>query len=241
MKITRPASKLFFRQFFDTESSTYTYLLADPTTSEAVLIDPVLERTKIYLQVITDLELKLRYILETHVHADHVTAAKEVREATGAKLGIGAAYAISCADVQINDGDEIRFGSYTIRALSTPGHTNGCTSYFVDGMVFTGDAILIRATGRTDFQSGSPATLYESIHQKIFTLSDDTIIYPAHDYNGCTSTTVFEEKLYNPRIGGAKSKEAFVAIMNGLNLKDPLKIDIAVPANMRCGYLSDRR
>lgn len=226
---------MIFRQLFDRETSTFTYLVADEATREAALVDPVIENAERDLRLLEDLSLRLVAVLETHVHADHVTAAGTLRERTGAKTYVSARGGAPCADVLVNDGDEIRIGGLSIRALATPGHTNGCVSYLVGDRVFTGDALLVRGCGRTDFQEGDAATLYRSVHEKLFTLPDATLVYPAHDYRGFTSSTIGEEKRLNPRLGGTVTLEAFVATMNALDLPPPAKIHEAVPANRACG------
>jgi len=223
---------LLFRQLFDKESSTYTYLLADSETGEGVLIDPVLEQVERDLKLIKELNINLIYIIETHVHADHITGAHQIRKGTGAKIVTSSAE-VNGADLSVSDGDEISYGSYKLKVIFTPGHTSTCSSYFTEGMVFTGDTLMIRGTGRTDFQGGSAALLYESIIQKLFTLPDDTLVYPAHNYNGMLVSTIGEEKRLNPRLG--KGKEEFINIMNNLNLAYPKKMDVAVPANLVCG------
>lgn len=229
------SATLFFRQLFDYDTWTYTYLIADPKTKEAALIDTVKEQVQRDLRLLNDLGLHLKFILETHVHADHITGADEIRHATGAKGVVGRHTNVSCADIRLDDGDQIQLGSFQIKALATPGHTNGCMSYLVEDRIFTGDALLIRGTGRTDFQQGSPETLYESITQKLFSLPDETLVYPAHDYKGLTVSSIGEEKKFNPRVGGEKSKEEFIEIMTNLKLAMPKKIQFAVPANLACG------
>lgn len=230
--------KPIFYQLFEHESSTYTYLLADTQTKEAILIDPVFEMVDRDVKLITELDLKLKYVLDTHIHADHVTAAGMLREKTGAKTCVSQHSGSPCADILLFEGDELRFGEHTLKVLETPGHTNGCLTYLVDDMLFTGDALLIRGNGRTDFQQGSSEKLYNSL-QKIFNLGKDFTVYPAHDYRGQTKTTVELEKKFNPRIGGGKSKEEFIKIMGELNLANPKKIMEAVPANMACGYIKN--
>lgn len=228
-------ARLIFRQLFDYDTWTYTYLLMDPENREGVLIDTVKDQAERDLKLIQELEVNLKYLLETHVHADHITGADDIRQQTGAQVVYGEAANVSCADINIKDGEELQFGRYTVRVFATPGHTNGCSSYYLENMVFTGDALLIRGCGRTDFQQGSAETLYESVNKKLFTLNDDTMVYPAHDYKGLTVSTIGEEKQYNPRLGDGKSEEEFVEIMNNLNLAKPKRIDEAVPANMKCG------
>lgn len=227
---------LFFYQLFEPESSTYTYLLADAESKDAVLIDPVLEMVDRDLLWIDQLSLQLRYVLETHIHADHITGAGEIRKRRSeVRVAVPRNAGVSCADIQIGDGDEIVFGAFKIKALETPGHTDASISFLCEGMVFTGDALLIRGTGRTDFQSGSAETLYDSITQKLFRLPPETKVYPGHDYKGLTSSTIGMEIKYNPRLGGGKSKQDFVQIMEALSLGEPKKIHQAVPANKRCG------
>lgn len=234
MKTTQDTS-LDLKQLFDQETWTHTYLLFDSASGEGVIIDPVKEKLERDLKLIDELNVQLKYVLETHVHADHVTSAGDLRDRTGAKVVYGKHAGVACADMEMADGDELSFGPFTVRALSTPGHTSACTSYLLENMVFTGDALFIRGTGRTDFQQGSSEALYDSINNKLFALPDDTIVYPGHDYKGMWSSTIGEEKRFNPRVGGGKSLSEFVEIMNNLNLANPRKIDIAVPANLKCG------
>ena len=237
IEVSRPS--LIVRQLADRDSWTYTYLLIDPTTQQGVLIDPVREQLERDLALIRELGVELLYVLETHVHADHVTSAGMIRQQTGAQIVYGAAAGVEAIDVAATDGGELTFGQYKIQVIATPGHTDGCTSYYVDGMLFSGDALLIRGCGRTDFQQGSADTLYSSVTQKLFTLPDATILYPAHDYNGRCCSTIGEEKRWNPRLGGNRSRAAFVALMNNLNLDLPKKINEAVPANLECGISFD--
>lgn len=224
---------MIFRQLFDAESSTYTYLLADAVTREAVLIDAVREQVDRDLGLLDDLELRLVYALDTHVHADHITAAGTLRARTGAKTVIGRG-AAPCANVHVSDGDVLCVGAIRIRVLETPGHTDDSVSYTVDDRVFTGDALLVRGNGRTDFQNGDAATLFESITRVLFALPDETVVCPAHDYRGHTATTIGEEKRCNPRVAG-KNRDEFIAIMGDLDLSPPNKIEQAVPANQACG------
>ncbi len=233
---------MLFRQLFDHQSSTYTYLIADEDTHEALLIDSVLEQADRDLTLIAQLGLRLVAVLDTHVHADHITAAGFLRERTGAKTIAGRAGA-PCADRLVDPGELIAVGSVTLRVLATPGHTDDSVSYLLldsrdprlpGDRVFTGDALLIRAAGRTDFQNGDAATLYDSITQQLFSLPDATLVYPAHDYLGRTVSTVAEEKRWNERIAG-RSREQFVALMNALDLPQPARIREAVSANQACG------
>ncbi len=226
---------MIFQQLFESESSTFTYLLADSKAREAVIIDPVLETVKRDLQLIKELNLKLLYIFETHVHADHVTGAAQIAEATQAKIALSSAANAKGADLNVKDGDEFKFGSHVLKVLATPGHTNSCMSYLVGNRVFTGDALMIRANGRTDFQEGSAEKLFHSVNTKLFTLPDETLVYPAHDYKGFTSSSIIDEKKFNSRLNQNRKLPEFVKIMAELNLPRPKKIDVAVPANLNCG------
>jgi len=221
----------------DPETSTYTYLLADEETREAVLIDPVREQVARDVQLLEELNLRLATALETHVHADHVTGGGELREQLGCRLGVGARAGVVTADEQLAEGDEVRFGRHRLEVRETPGHTDGCISFVCaeEGMAFTGDALLIRGCGRTDFQQGDAKRLYRSVTEKILSLPDATRLYPAHDYRGRTVTTVAEEKQFNPRLGAGHSIEDFARIMRELKLSYPNRIDEAVPANMASG------
>lgn len=233
--------KTIFYQLFEHESSTYTYLIADPETKEAALIDSVLETVSRDLKLIEELGLNLKYVLDTHIHADHITGAGEVRKHTHAKSGVSEGAHVDCADIALHDKQELFLGNHKITALSTPGHTDSCMSFVFDGKVFTGDVLLIRGSGRTDFQQGSSEKMYDSVHRKIFTLPADTQIYPAHDYRGQTASTVEMEMKFNPRLGLSKSKDEFIKIMSELKLAHPKKIHEAVPANLLCGILPAQR
>jgi len=234
---------MLLRQLFDTRSWTYTYLLADRKSGEAVLIDPVFEQVRRDSALVDELGLELRYTLDTHVHADHVTGAWLLRAKLGSKIALMATAGATGADVLLADGAEIALGSRSITALATPGHTNGCGTYVLDdkSMAFTGDCLLIRGCGRTDFQQGSAKQMYRSVREKIFALPKDCSIYPAHDYQGRTMTTVAEEMEYNPRCGGARSEEDFVELMATLGLPHPAEIAVAVPANLQCGEPTDHK
>lgn len=224
---------ILFRQLFDANTWTYTYLLADPVTRDAVMIDPVLEQTERDLAVLREMNVKLNYILETHVHADHITGGGKLRHATGAKFVAGAGTQLDCADILLGEGDVLAFGNEVIRALCTPGHTDGCTSYHWRNCLFTGDTLLIDACGRTDFQQGCALKMYDSL-QKLLAFPDDTLVYPAHDYNGRHVSTVGQEKSINPYVVGL-DRAAFEKKMSELNLPHPRFIDIAVPGNLKCG------
>jgi sulfur dioxygenase len=226
---------MIFRQLFDYETWTYTYLLADPASGEAVLVDTVKEQVERDLSLLRDLGLRLKYVLETHVHADHVTGAGILRQRTGAKVGVSAVAGVDCADIQVTDGMELSFGPYKLRAIATPGHTNTCTSFSCEGRVLTGDVLFIRDAGRTDFQQGSNERMYESITKKLFSLPDSTQVFPGHDYKGLTSSTIGEEKAHNSKVGGQASYLEFCEKMAAMKLGQPKKIHIAVPANLRCG------
>lgn len=225
---------MIFRQLFDFSSSTYTYIIGNPETSNALIIDPVKEHTKQYLTLLEQLGLKLTLCLDTHVHADHITASGELKRKTGCQIAMSKDAATSCVDTHLDDGQTIPFADYKFTTLLTPGHTNDCACFYGEGRVFTGDTLLIRSSGRTDFQSGDPIAAYNNITQKLLTLPESTLVYPGHDYKGMTVSTIGEEKKYNPRLQ-AKSAAEYAEIMNHLNLAKPKLIDIAVPANLQCG------
>lgn len=223
------------RPLFDPESSTWTYILTDRQSGKAAIIDPVIEQVERDHRLLQEMGVRLTFILETHVHADHITGATKLKHLTGAAIAYGAANKVAGADRLLADGETFELGATTITTLFTPGHTAGCVSYAVPGAVFTGDALFIRGCGRTDFQEGSAATLYDSVRGRLFTLADTTVVYPGHDYKGMLCSTIGEEKKHNPRLKMENSREQFVAIMNSLKLSDPKKMDIAVPANLRAG------
>lgn len=231
-------TKLIFHQLFEKETSTYTYLLADEITREAVIIDSTIETFERDLKLIHELALKLKYIIDTHVHADHITAAWKLKEATGAQIALSESSQVQCADILMTDRQDLHFGSHILTAIATPGHTDSCMSFYTPGMVFTGDALLIRGTGRTDFQQGNPQTLFWSIRKKLFFLPDETLVYPGHDYNGHTSSTILQEKQFNPRAKLENTEEDFVNLLNNLKLDYPKHIKEAVPANLVCGNVS---
>ena len=226
---------MIFRQLFEPLSSTYTYLLADADTRRAVLVDPVVEEVETYVTLLAELGLTLVYTLETHVHADHVTAGAALRERLGSRTVVHRDGGAACADVPVKHGDHIRVDGLDLEVRETPGHTNGCVAYVGADRVFTGDALLIGGCGRTDFQQGDAGRLYDSVHGQIFSLPADTLVYPAHDYKGRTISTVKEEAALNARLGGGRTKAEFVALMADLKLAYPKQIDRAVPANQQCG------
>lgn len=230
---------MLFRQLFDQDTWTYTYLIADEKTKQAVLIDSVAEQSERDAKLLKELGLDLKYLMETHVHADHITGVTKMKSHfPNAKSVVSKEGGAPCADILTHAGEKYTLGDMEIKVLSTPGHTNGCVSYVVEDRVFTGDALFIRGTGRTDFQQGDPGKLYDGIRQQLFTLPDETLVYPGHDYAGRTVSTIGEEKKFNPRLAG-KSREEFIAIMNNLKLPHPKKIAESVPANQHCGNLSE--
>jgi sulfur dioxygenase len=232
---------MIFRQLFEPQSSAYTYLIACERGGEAALIDPVLESVERDVQLLGELGLSLRFTIETHIHADHVTGASALRERTGCRCAVPERSGAAHVDLAVTEGDAIRVGELDLHPLYTPGHTDDHHCYLIqtaDGArVITGDALLIDGCGRTDFQNGDAATLYGSVHDKLFTLADDTLVYPGHDYQQRHVSSIAQEQARNPRLGGGKSLEEFVAIMAALNLPPPKKMDLAVPANRQCGQL----
>ena len=228
---------LIFRQLFDAASSTYTYLFGDSDSTEAVLIDPVFENERRDVALLRELGLRLLATLDTHVHADHVTAAWLLKQRCGSQILVSEHSGAANADRLLQHGDTVAFGSRHLQVRATPGHTSGCLSYVLDdhSMAFTGDSLLIRGCGRTDFQQGSAATLFRSVKGQILSLPDACLLYPGHDYRGLTVTSVGEEQRYNPRLGGDVDASDFAGYMNNLGLPHPKQMDIAVPANLRCG------
>lgn len=228
---------LVFRQLFDPTSSTYTYLLGCSSTREALLIDPVFEQVRRDGALVAELGLTLAWTLDTHVHADHVTGAWLLKQRLGSQIALSAASGASGADRFLQDGDRIEFGRRALEVRATPGHTSGCVTYVLDdeSMAFTGDCLMIRGSGRTDFQQGDPRALYRSVRSRIFALPESCLLYPAHDYRGLTVSSVVEEKKFNPRLGGEIAENDYVGYMKNLDLPHPKKIDEAVPANLRCG------
>ncbi len=232
---------ILFRQLFDPGSSTYTYLIADSVSREAVLVDPVFEQFRRDGALIRDLDLKLVATVETHVHADHITAGWLFAKESGSKIMISKNSGAEGADVYLDHLDKVSFGSRYLEVRETPGHTAGCIALVMDdeSFVMTGDCLLVRGAGRTDFQGGSASTLYRSVHSQVFTLPDECLIYPGHDYRGLTVSSVREEKSFNPRLGGQLAESDFVGYMDNLGLAHPKKMDEAVPANMKCGQPDD--
>ncbi|MEK9650445.1 MAG: MBL fold metallo-hydrolase [Gammaproteobacteria bacterium] len=222
------------KQLFDKNSSTFTYLIG--SNAEALIVDPVKENVPQYLQLLTELGLSLKMVLDTHVHADHITGSGLLQQLTQCEVGSPQESAACCGSFEFKDQDVLTLGKLEIRCLFTPGHTDDSYCFYVEnpGWLFTGDTLFIRGTGRTDFQNGSAANLYESLHQKILTLPQATVVYPGHDYKGMSSSTILEERNHNPRVL-IKNKDAFIEHMNNLKLADPKMMDIAVPANLKLG------
>ena len=226
---------MIFKQLYEPLSSTYTYLLGDPDSGLAILIDPVIAAMDRDLEEVYRLGLKLAYTVDTHIHADHITAALEMKRAVGSKIAAPAYDQLPCADVGIEEGKPLRAGSVVLHPLHTPGHTDGHFAYLFGDRVFTGDALLIEGCGRTDFQNGDANALYRSVNDKLFTLPDETLVYPAHDYKERFVSSIAQEKRRNPRLGEGKTLEEFDDIMRNLNLPYPKFIDYAVPGNRQCG------
>ncbi|HEX3939211.1 MAG TPA: MBL fold metallo-hydrolase [Xanthobacteraceae bacterium] len=229
---------MIFRQLFDSTSGTYTYILASRPGGEALIIDPVLEKTDRYLQLIRELDLRLVKAVDTHLHADHITGLGALRDRTRCITVMGENTKADVVSMRVAEGDRIEIEGLRLDVLYTPGHTDDSYSYLFADRVFTGDTLLIRGTGRTDFQNGDPCAQYDSIFNKLLKLPEATLVYPAHDYKGDTVSTIGEEKLYNPRLK-VKSMDEYAALMNGLKLPNPKMMDVAVPANMRVGFHQD--
>jgi glyoxylase-like metal-dependent hydrolase (beta-lactamase superfamily II) len=227
---------MIFRQLFDSTSSTYTYLLAARRGGEALLIDPVMENTCKYIRLIDELDLKLVKAVDTHIHADHITGLGTLRELTGCVTAMGAMTRSECVSVHFNEGERLSADNLHLDILYTPGHTDDSYSFVLPDRVFTGDTLLIRGTGRTDFQNGDPAAQYDSLFGKLLRLPEETLVYPAHDYHGMTASTIGEEKRHNPRLQ-VSDRQAYIEQMNALKLGNPRLMDIAVPANRACGVL----
>ena len=225
---------MIFRQLFHAESGTYTYLLASRTGGEALIIDPVFERVDRYLQLLEELDLKLLKVVDTHVHADHITGMGELRNRTKCITVMGAESPVDIVSMRVADGETIDIEAISLRAIHTPGHTIDSYSFLMDDRIFTGDTLLIRGTGRTDFQNGSARDQYDSLFNKLLKLPDATLVYPAHDYKGDTVSTIAEERAFNPRLQ-VSSVEEYAEIMDNLNLANPKMMDVAVPANLHVG------
>lgn len=223
------------RQLFDIDTWTYTYLIWDEVTKEAALIDSVDEQTGRDMQQIKEMGLSLKYMFETHIHADHITGAGKIRKTIGGQIVVHENSGSECADILTKDGEQFFLGEQTVKVMHTPGHTNNDITYLIEGAAFTGDTLFVRDCGRTDFQLGSNEQMYYSITEKLFALPEDTIVYPAHDYKGLTQSTIGEEKQFNNRVGQNKTLKEFVEIMEAMDLPNPKKIDVSVPGNMRCG------
>jgi sulfur dioxygenase len=228
---------LIFRQLFDAQSSTYTYLLGDSDSGEAILIDPVFEQVRRDAALAHELDLRILWTLETHVHADHVTGAWLMKERVGSRIALSVNGGASGADRLLAHGDRIAFGKRYVEVRATPGHTNGCLTFVLDDQsrAFTGDCLLIRGSGRTDFQQGDPRVMFKSVREQIFSLPAACLLYPGHDYRGVTVTSVEEERRFNPRLGGDIGVDDFAGHMENLGLPHPKQINVAVPANLKCG------
>ena len=227
---------MLVRQLFDAQTFTFTYIVADNFGSDAIIIDPVDSKVEQYMKLLKELNLKLKYVFDTHVHADHITAAGKLRELTDCITLLGAGTNAKCVSKVVKDGEKIQVGSLEFTVLETPGHTQDSYCLYTPKMVFTGDTLFVRGTGRTDFQAGNPVDQYNSIVNKLFSLPEETLVYPGHDYNGNTRSSIWEEKNFNPRLAG-KSVTEFKEIMDNLNLPNPKLMDVAVPANLACGLV----
>ncbi len=228
---------MIFRQLFDRESCTYTYLIAHAKSGEAILVDPVITGVPQYLQLIDELDLNLVLAIDTHIHADHITGLGALRTETKCAIAIGEHAKTECVNYKVCEGDRLEVGDICMDVLYTPGHTDDSYSFVLQDRVLTGDTLLIRGTGRTDFQNGDPSAQYDSLFNKLLGMPDDTLVYPAHDYNGMTVSTIGEEKRFNPRLQ-VGSEQEYVELMNSLELEDPKLMDIAVPSNLKCGLVS---
>ncbi len=226
---------MIFRQLFDKETSTYTYLLAGSKGGEALLIDPVREHVDRYLQLLRELDVKLVKAVDTHIHADHVTGLGELRNLTDCTTIMGRESRAECVSLKVSDGEHIDVDGLSLKVLYTPGHTDDSYSFALPDRVFTGDTLLIRGTGRTDFQNGNARDQYHSLFDKLLKLPDETFVYPAHDYKGWTVSTIAEERAFNPRLQ-VHSVDEYIELMGNLDLPNPRLMDVAVPANLGCGF-----
>ena len=229
---------MIFEQLFDTKSSTYTYIISSGKGREALIIDPVIEHTDEYIKILKNLDLKLVKVIDTHIHADHITGLNELKKRTNCTRVMGEKSKSEVIDLRIKDGETIKVESIELKAIYTPGHTDCSYSYLMNDRVFTGDTLLINGTGRTDFQNGSSQDAYDSLFNKLLKLPEKTLVYPAHDYNGKKNSTIENEKNNNPRLQ-VSSKEEYVEIMNNLNLENPKMLDVAVPSNLK-GHTLDQ-
>ena len=231
---------MIFRQLFDSVSSTYTYLIASRSGGEALLIDPVFEKTDRYIKLMEELDLKLVKVIDTHVHADHITAMGALRDVTNCVTVMGKESPTDVVSMRVTDDEKVSIEGLDLRAMYTPGHTDDSYSFRMDDRVFTGDTLLIRGTGRTDFQNGDAGRQYDSIFNKLLKLPDNMLVYPAHDYKGAHVTTIAEERAHNPRLQ-VSSRDEYIDLMNNLNLPNPKMMDVAVPENMKMGITLDRQ
>ena len=239
LRQSRPhLSQMIFRQLFDSTSGTYSYLMASRRGGEALIIDPVLEKVDRYLQLVKELDLKLVKAVDTHIHADHITGLGALRDRTHCITVMGEKARVDVVSMRVTEGDRLTIEGLSMDVLYTPGHTDDSYSFLMKDRVFTGDTLLIRGTGRTDFQNGSARAQYDSLFNKLLKLPEETLVYPAHDYKGDTVSTIGEEKRYNPRLQ-VKSVDEYVDLMSKLNLPNPKMMDVAVPANMRVGLAQD--
>src|SRR6266545_4308871 len=229
---------MIFRQLFDSVSGTYTYLLASRREGEALIIDPVLEKIQRYVQLIKELDLRLVKAVDTHLHADHITGLGALRDHTQCITVMGEMSKADVVSMRLSDGDQLTIEGLSLEAIYTPGHTDDSYSFVMNDRVFTGDTLLIRGTGRTDFQNGDARAQYDSIFNRLLKLPEETLVYPAHDYKGETVSTIGEEKAFNPRLQ-VKSIDEYVELMNNLNLPNPKMMDVAVPANMKVGFAQE--
>src|SRR3990170_907798 len=229
---------MIFRQMFDTVSSTYSYLLASRNGGEALIIDPVLEKVERYLSLVKELDLKLVKAVDTHMHADHITGLGALRDKTHCITVMGEQTKADVVSMRLSDGDKLTIEGLVLDVIYTPGHTDDSYSFIMPDRVFTGDTLLIRGTGRTDFQNGDPRAQYESLFGRLLKLPDETLVYPAHDYKGDTVSTIGEEKAYNPRLQ-VRSMDEYVQLMNNLNLPNPKMMDVVIPANMHVGLAQE--